>query len=483
MKFTDIEEASIKFLRNRLEPFTAEDFRKFLKSYKMKLSVEEVEDILYAADWIFSLKGGYFISRAGAFTNQWFSFKPTKEEVEAGAFVPGHRFIPFIDASIFPYQATVVFEERPVPVTSIDISSNLALDLHAYFGEGYDIPYILNDPANSAVSISSVQYGLPSFMTLTAFSLQPFVEKGFQLGDRLLCRVTNWDLSIIEARIVKNTRTGFKMSREDLEREEWYEHFEEALVTRMDRWGPMGSIEDQLSLLFLEEQRTLCTENCGSIEDFLEHTSKIDIVNFGVESRIWKSGETIPYKGPWNEAELKENPIPSIKYMFTDYIIDSYIKDNLFKNGADANVDEITARLLPPNLQMGSFEKKFIMLNLEKRIDIVKNDYNRFNDFPVADLRRKILNLFFTISSLLLDIGYCNCQMEDFPQHELIVLVQIFEHVARYLSQIEESPSAAADEKNDILASLDGMLETYDSVAPPLQAVIKKNKKFEIKLP
>ena len=49
-----------------------------------------------------------FITRAGVFSNKWFSFRPTREEVKKGMFMIGHRSIPFTNPNVTPDRYVIV---------------------------------------------------------------------------------------------------------------------------------------------------------------------------------------------------------------------------------------------------------------------------------------------------------------------------------------------------------------------------------------
>lgn len=469
------------FFGNTLVPFTLDDFRLFLKKQKMKYSKDEALRLLLDSDYIFSLVDEMFITRAGVFTNQLFSFCPTKEEVDCGAFIPGHRLMPFIDPMICPYYTTFVFRNTILAHKEINISMNAALDINAFFGEGYVIPVILGDPANKDVALSSIPYGMPSRVDMTAYNLEPLIKEGFEFGDRLVCKVLDWSKTIVSIDFEKGNHGSFKLTREDMEREDWYSRFEEAFLEKFEKTGPCRSIEEQLAFLFLEEQSSLCVPNCGSSEEFLRHTTKIDFGNYGVESRIWRTGETIPFVGTWNQEALEHHGKTDLAPYYTDLLLDSFIKDSLVKTNMEGNLEEITNRLFPPSMQMTDFEMKVLMLNLEKRIDIVKSRFNRFNDFPVTPVRTNILKLFSRVISLMGTIFCSSINLADLPQPELVILTQIMNHVVRLTEELESDPVTAANQKEEISLSLNGMRETFDDIETTLKMAVKKLEKQAIK--
>ena len=320
------------YFKQQDQLFTLVDFYKYLKSNGAKITKAEAEGVLRSSNYVFPLVNQEFITRAGVFTGRWFSFKPSKEEIEKGYILLGHRCVPFVDNSTGPDSISLAVDGRIITPATQSFSMNLAMDTFALFGEGYVLPYIFNDKGNKSLSLSSIQYSLPNEITLTAWPLKE-ITKGEKIiyGDRILCRVLDWEQSIVEVSLQKVNHKGLVVSEEAIEREEWYSYFENDIIKSMEKNGPSDSIDEQLSLLYLEYQDDLCIRNCGSIEEFLSHTSKIGFVSYGVESRIWKKNEEIPYSGPWNSLMSSNDLILSeIAVTFSPHIIYAFLENRIY---------------------------------------------------------------------------------------------------------------------------------------------------------
>ena len=276
-----------EYLTEQTDVFTSDEFYKYLKSRNVKISKSDVKEILQVSDFVFPLVNNEFVTKAGVFTGRWFSFKPSREEVEKGHILLGHRCIPFTNPEVSPDSISVMSYGEIVESETCTFSMNLAMDTFALYGEGYIIPYIFNDKGNTSISLSSVQYSMPPEITLTAWPLSCISrEEPFKYGDRILCRVINWNDGVVEMKVQSSGLSDFIISDSEVEREEWYTAFENGLLESFERHGPASSIEEQLSYLFLENQEELCIRNCGSVEEFLAHTTKIGFEPYGVESRI-----------------------------------------------------------------------------------------------------------------------------------------------------------------------------------------------------
>ncbi|MBQ8211748.1 MAG: hypothetical protein IJZ27_04380, partial [Treponema sp.] len=275
--------------------FSVSDFIAYLKSKGIKLSFDEALGILNSSNYVFPLINDEFITRAGVFTNKWFSIKPSKEEIKKDRLVLGHRCMPFINPDIPPCDIKIITPTaRPFPRFDT-FSMNFALDVFAFYGEGYVIPYIINDRANKDFSLQSVQDSLPNQISLTCWTLSQVAGRKMNYGERLLCRVVDWPSNTIEVQLIEKdlpqNKEELQITVDDLQRERWYNYFEKGFLESFEKNGPSGSIEEQLALLFLENIDVLCVKNCGSSEEFLRHTKQIGFANYGVESRIWRTNE------------------------------------------------------------------------------------------------------------------------------------------------------------------------------------------------
>lgn len=456
--------------------FSVSDFIAYLKSKGIKLSFDEALGILNSSNYVFPLINDEFITRAGVFTNKWFSIKPSKEEIKKDRLVLGHRCMPFINPDIPPCDIKIITPTaRPFPRFDT-FSMNFALDVFAFYGEGYVIPYIINDRANKDFSLQSVQDSLPNQTSLTCWTLSQVAGRKMNYGERLLCRVVDWPSNTIEVQLIEKelpqNKEELQITVDDLQRERWYNYFEKGFLESFEKNGPSGSIEEQLALLFLENIDVLCVKNCGSSEEFLRHTKEIGFANYGVESRIWRTNEVVPYVGNWNNEISDELMLAEISSNFTPQIIDAYLHQNLFcKNHLKPTktIEEIAACIFPPSLIMNKVERTAILLNLEKRNDILNKKYLGSFDNDIAPLRERTLNLFTQVNKLMCSIGGAKLDMKKFPQSELVILTQLYGHIINIIDELENIFLRLKFPVNDVMLSLNGMEETFIEIKSILE--------------
>ena len=143
-----------EYIKTQNSVFYLEDLQKYLRKKGCRASKDDLKECLYSFDSVFPLVNGGFISRAAVFTNKYFSFQPSKEEVEKGSFVIGHRCMPFVNSEVPPDSIVVTNDGKVLDSHPQTYSLNLAFDVFALYGEGYVIPYVFNDKANDKIKQS-----------------------------------------------------------------------------------------------------------------------------------------------------------------------------------------------------------------------------------------------------------------------------------------------------------------------------------------
>lgn len=467
-----------EFLSNKKEVFTFDEFYKHIKSCGVKVPKQDAFSLLTSSEMVFQLVGNEFVTRTGVFSGRWFSFMPTKEEIDKGYILLGHRCMPFVNPAIAPDSITVTNSIRIIESEPVSFSMNLALDLFALYGEGYVLPFIFNDHSNKTYPLTSIQYSMPNEITLTAWSLDKLGNgEKVEYGDRILCRVLNWEENIVELNVVKHKKS-LAISEADIEREEWYANFEEAFFRSFNKNGPANSIEEQLAFLILENQELLCCVNCGSIEDVLKHSKKLALCPYGVESRIWKTGEDVPFVGEWNKEFGDELILTTITEILSPSVVDAFLENSLHikeSKGLELNLEDLARDFFPPYIKFSPSQKKSLILNMQKRFDILKKAYNSFSDYELAPVRSRVLDLFKKVSELLSSVGESGLKPDIFPQQELVILVQLFGHLVRVIEEMENVLIRDRFPIADVKLSLEGMEETFDGIGSVIRKSLEVN--------
>lgn len=470
-----------KFLRAFPEEFSVKEFIKYLSYLNCKVTKEEAEELIYGSPYVFELESGKFVTRAGAFTGRYFSVVLSQEEYENKCFLPGHRCMPFVDQEVMSYSLIFIWNGNVLPNKIVEYSKEFALDHFSLYGEEYESQFIANDPGMSDFDLSANDFELPMKINLQSVDLSPIFKRyNIQSGDRLLFTVENWDEGIINVTpCLREKSENLELTGEDIERNKWYKNLEKYMKELFDKLGPRSSIEEQVADVFFEHADDLCIRQCGSMEEFLKHTKAVSVESFGVETRLWHSGQVIPAIGMWNvqddggEIDMK----PHLMYSVPDYIVDEYIKDHAFKKKKD--IQELMDTVYPPVFFIPPEYRQELLLNITNRNDIILDSYNWFADHQIGDIRHKALLLYTKISGLVYEIDRTGGKFKTYPQQELVILFQLYTHLTKLMETLAFDPNSLVKDTDTISASLDGMDFNFEDIEGALRSALFASKKNE----
>ncbi len=465
-----LEEFITNFLRTYTEPFTAKELSGILKSLGYDIGTEDVLFFLTNDCRVFTLQKNMFLTRAGAFVNQVFSFVPSQRELEQKLFIPGDRFMPFADSEIPSSTLKFEFLGQRLPTKIFNTDCNYARELFTLYGDEYISQYIAADPACKDLNLVENNFELPPKLSLTGVSLESILDRNdLNFSGRFFARVKDWNRGIIEIfPIPEYKKNPFQIDEIDVERQKWNDTLEKALLDSFERMGPCSSMEEQLANVFYENRKKLCVPSCGSISEFLRVTKKISLELFGVETRLWRAGEEIPAVGRWNDNTYGvgcDGTIPF--YVLPDYIIDNLLKEQMHEKREDLSEIVHTLSSWQSN-QIDVVDSKMISLHVEHRNSDLRKTYNWFADFSNGSLRHKALDLYSRVRKLLCDLDCTDKDFEQLPQQELITLSQLFTHISRILEILAGDDECPEEETYAMSLSLDGMDSNFEDIKPLL---------------
>ena len=139
------------------------------------------------------------------------------------------------------------------------------------------------------------------------------------------------------------------------------------------------------------------------------------------------------------------------------------------------DIEAIVEKLCPPLLKIPLPEKKLLGINVEKRYELLSKKYDSFADASIGPLRKRIIALFREVSTLLYEIGNTKLPLTDFPQQELVIIVQLFGHVVRIIEEMENFYIRDRFPFDDVQMSLDGMEETFEDIKGTLSMALEDN--------
>lgn len=480
-----------KFLRRCCKNFTARDVSKISSEFGggFKISVKEAQEYLDSNPLVFTLENGRYITRAGVFTGELFSIRPSAKEFDQKILIPGSRCIPFVDSEIVSSTLNFYDENgRKLKKKTAVFDSDHAIDMFILYGEEYAPQYIAADPANKDLDMVKREFELPNTVNLTGIDISPFIEKeGMQKGDRFLCCVTDWDCGDIKMTVVHDGSNVFNRGLEGRLRLEWYQELENALKVSFNTDGPCACIEDQLANVFCRNLEELCVPVCGSVEEYLNQFAQdVSIEAFGVESRLWNKGKSVPAVGIWNEADIdrigSKQDLKNKDFLWFSVppeIMDQYIFNMHYRRTVD--FDSLVKDIFPEDYSFQEGERENVLLKLKERNAIISGRYNWFADQGVGEVREKALALFSKVNALVFAVDSSSDSMSKFPQQELVVLTQLYSHVVRILQSVSMGEHIEED-KSALLLSLEGMEWNFEDICDILRDAVQSQKANRFKI-
>ena len=483
-----IENLLMDFIRIQTEEFSAQDIQEGFSHIGVNMSTAEIEAYLGMNPFVFSLEGGTFLTRAGAFTGATFTIKPTTKEIEGGYLLVGHRCIPFVDSEQSSGALRFSFDNQILPRKIMDFPLREVLSFFSLFGEEYAIQFILSDPAARDSMLRSFEEELPQSVSLTVIDCSKiFKDWNFKRGDLLLAEVIDWRGGIVKIHpLCSHKENPFQQQPVDQQRNDWYKLFEKRLLESFDAYGPCGTIEEQLARVFFVYQKELCKDIAGTIEEGIKHSKVIGMEPYGVESRLWFKGQEVPAVGPWlqptDSVEEGETAAWSNEQLNTEMmlwprvIFDSWIVDGLYnkKNNEETLVNLILGESTSP---LDVLKRKRLQGTIRSRRSKLEETYNWFADFERGPVRHRLLELHTKVFALVLELDDVDDQLEGFPQQPLVILSQLSTHIQYMLESLLRDINLKDEDVRAMAASLEGMEYNFEEVSAELKSALEASYK------
>ena len=468
-----------KFLRAFPEVFTLKEFINYMSYVGCEISKDEAVEILEGSPYLLKVAKGKYQTRSGAFTGKYFSFAITKEECEAKCFVPAQRCMPFVDQDVFSFSLLFSWEEKILPQKTVKFSKDFALEHFLLYGEEYEAQYISSYPGMKDFVLSDNEFELPMEVSLYSVDLSSlFKVYDIKTGDRFLLKVIDWDEGIIDIKpLLRSKSSTLELTEEDLQRNLWYKKFEKYLLESFRKFGPCASIEEQLVNVFSGHIEELTGWNSGSVEEFLKKTKKVSVELFGVETRLWYKGESVPAIGSWNgdEEDDEKSGVHNLLYSIPDYVLDEYLKDFAYQKETD--LQKLIADIFPKSFYISPEYHKELLLHIANRNGIILKKYNWFADHQLGEIRHKALKLYTKISTLVYEIDRAGGKFNNYPQQELVILIQLYTHLTKLIESISFDSDYVTRDMDTIDASLEGMEFNFEDIESELRDALFACKK------
>ena len=468
------------FLRQRITTFTLRTLRQYLEKQGIVSLPDNFDAYIETHPNVFKVSKKQYLSRAGCFTGRYFAIKPTQFEIDNGILIPGDRCMPFVDPEMLPDELTFYVDNKMVETFVGEFPLPELLKHYNLYGEEYSAQYLAMDSSNADKNFAENDFMLPSVMKLTVLDMKALYKKWeFAYGDWLRLYVVDWDdgVLVMEPRCERKTNR-FEETDAEQARANWNKTFEKAMSDSLRMYGPCSSIEEQLAYVFVDNMFSLTGQDCGSVEEFLCQSDKIGLMEYGVESRLWFTNEDVPAAGKWGGEAEGQNITEGTLYdtfnlPIPEFMLEAYIRDSLYLKESDSA--QILPRIVNDCGYLNKWQEGLLLLRLHKQREQVSKKYNWFADYEVGEVRHRALELYSKILSLVCRLDRCPVPVQNMPQHELIVLSQLFGHTAKLISGLLFQRNLSDKELDSSRLSVEGMEYSFDDIKPALEAVTKRD--------
>ncbi|MDR2093984.1 MAG: plasmid pRiA4b ORF-3 family protein [Treponema sp.] len=464
------EKALYEFLDTVPGPFTLDDVVGFIRKKDPKRLAKlasEAAFFINIRNIAFKLGTKRWISRRGYFEGSFFVITPTRQELQNGILIPGHRCVPFANPALLPHEYQFFWQNSKIPFTTSEGSPEDFYPYYSILGEEYAPQYVARDNPENESAYNDDPYAEPAEVSIQTVDMRNIYRKtSFIPGDRFVVQTKDWKDGVFYIEKVG------KDEWPQAELDEWFQAAEEGFKNSFTLLGPGASTDEQIAFAYWYGGERMRNVPAYSLEDFFyEKTDRIETTAYGIESRFWFSGKDIPdCKGLMlNQMHPDMTAVENILYKnsipISEYAVQAYVLDAFYRK--DTNAKSLIKRIVPPCVEMEKYEYNYLAGYISRLLVECKEIYNVFQDRTFGPIRQRIGELHTAVIELAVRLQKSNIDPAWLPKHTFIILSQIQEHTSGLLEDldtvnVDEAPSE--DELDTIDNSLDSMIETYEDI-------------------
>ncbi|MDR1107746.1 MAG: hypothetical protein LBL19_01800, partial [Spirochaetaceae bacterium] len=461
------EDAFYEFLDSASEPFNLDDVISFVRMMDSKQAGRlrtELSSLLDSRKLAFHLDSRRWVSRRGCFESVPFVINPSKMELLNGILIPGHRCVPFANPSLLPQDYSFYWKDQIIPVTTTEGPPEEFYPYYSLFGEEYAPQYVARDNPENEAAFNSDLYEDPPEVSIRTLDMRNlYREIAFVPGDHLVVRTRDWKEGSFD--LEKAAKEAWPRS----EIYDWIEAAEGGFEDAFEFLGPGSSTEEQLAYAYWYGGKRMREIPACSLEDFIyEETDRLETVPYGIETRFWYAGKEIPDISYITGSQLPpdqtvvENILFHRQIPVSEYVIQSYVRDALFRREKDSSA--VLDRLVPPTARLDEREGRLLDSYLADTFEEFKLSYTFFTDQAMGPIRQRVGELHTAVIDLYIRLKKSGVEAPALPTHTYIVLSQIQNHAAAGLEDLDTDESPPPDELETIDSSLDSMIDTYEEI-------------------
>lgn len=384
----------------------------------------------------------FFVKPWDYFKGGTFCVKPLPFEIEHRVLLPGHRFMPFHDPDLMPYQVRIrcAGSVTPLPMKELRMKVSEALVYYSMFGG--DAVGVMAPEASGNLDLIDGDEEDPVMTVSVVDMAELFPRLAFVSGDCLVMTCDDWSNGMFSVSRLPEAERLDKFA----EIKEWTDRFAAGCEISFQESGPNVSIEQQLAEAFYAGGRFLLENPYLHVGGFLAQNQTVELVRQPDFTILWRKGEDpsalIEYmdEGEGDGADIDAEPgsmqwfLSFLGFDLREADVDAFMLDELHSGRGDLG-----------NALARCFGDKLPLIDAEpsgfggKLLDAVsdqwtrlKGGYNRFADNERGKLRSELLKIKEKQLRFVRFLEGRGIGPEDLPK----VKVNAFVHITRLLDDM-----------------------------------------------
>ena len=469
MKVEDITSTQIeRALAAAGDRFTATGVVKSLISGKSEPLRRRVERAIES-------DGGYFFdgkwsccTKKAFFTGRKFLITPDEFEIAQGLLFPGHRFVPFVSDEVFPSTVHFCDGDAPVVTKTVIFPLGTVFKYHILLGSEQIFDFMLaDDPANAGLRRHA---GRTDSVTLSIFDMADFYRKhDFTLGDALICEVEDYIGGSVRFEYLPRS----SRNRSDLDR--CVAALDDATAAVWERFQDYLDIPEQLAWIMFEAGGRAADPG-ASLDEFMSVSRKVLLRTEGDHAVLTVAEDEeevehdehchcghdhcerteLPAGLSLCEDEI-DDPLKLLSdagFPLTQSEVDGFMLDAIY--GRETDFDGVRSRIFGhAEFDFDDDVKQAVLLNyLEERFENLRDNYNRADDEPKAELRSQIMEAVTRRLDYLAALGAAERDPGEAEKETMRKLAEISARLGEVLSILNHPGFTPGDEELDHLGEL-----------------------------
>jgi hypothetical protein len=403
--------------------------------------------------------------------------KITPLEIKRGIFIAGHRFEPYRDPGIAPWEIALApqngtaFSSRSIPFSVKDTAIYFT-----FFGQAVMLSLLIEQEPSNAKALSSAGAS-DALVRLKAFDMEAFyAESGLAVGDYLDLELVDHEGSRFLVRPLKAASIAPER------RKAWYAAIGEGVEIAMRNLGRPVDPPSFIEATFEAAPAWVREEPAAAFSEYFNESKAVQVKEFGGQVFMWGSGASIPellMSGdspgrPRNDADDDEEDELSLHLADLGFSLDTdeiaaFVRDALWRG---EGIEEALGRCFIGAAEIGLSKRKLDTLLVEVRAFAqgVAAAWDRSAEHPAAArMRSALLDIYSPFLFWMRRLGALVSSPSDLDTEEFSLLSTTMQGICELIVNLGEGQ---VSEPGD-LAEFEEQLATLGEMISELMAGIE----------